>query len=128
MTPSEYLDACKVALTIESDYALAHALGMSRQAITQYRKGQRHPDSYAACKFAITLGIDPATVIADLESQHEKNAGKLKFWRDFVSRAKEAGAGTVRTLGAIFIAFAVAAAVPCANGLDRLFFRRRVAA
>jgi hypothetical protein len=33
------------------------------------------------------LEMDPAQVVADLESQREKNPEKRNFWVDFISRA-----------------------------------------
>ena len=87
MTPNEYLDAAKKALGVSSDYELAKRLEVSKQAMSDYRHGKRSPDSYMIFKLAVTLNLDPATVLADLESQKEQNAKKLDFWKGFLSRA-----------------------------------------
>ncbi|MCK9283977.1 MAG: hypothetical protein M0P39_06805 [Rhodocyclaceae bacterium] len=42
---------------------------------------------YLCTWVAITLDLDPATVIADIESQHEKNPQRAEFWRSFLARA-----------------------------------------
>lgn len=87
MTPSEYLDAAKDALQITTDNELAKRLGSNRFRISAYRKGKEWPDNYIIMKLAITLKADPAMVLADLESQREKNVERAEFWRSFLSRA-----------------------------------------
>lgn len=87
MTPAEYLDAAKAELGIESDNALARRFEVTRQRISAYRKGGVWPDNYIIMKLAITLKLDPATVLADLESQREKDEKRAEFWRSFLSRA-----------------------------------------
>jgi len=37
-------------------------------------------------QIAITLELDPASVIADLESQRDKNPARAAFWRSFLLR------------------------------------------
>ncbi|WP_374279223.1 helix-turn-helix domain-containing protein [Azonexus sp.] len=86
MTPSEYLDAAKQRLNIESDYELAKRLEIPRQYVSAYRKGASI-DNLTAFKLAITLELDPATVLADLESQREKDEKKRGFWTGFMRRA-----------------------------------------
>ena len=87
MTPSEYLNATKKAMQIESDYALAKRLEVNNAMISKMRQGTRTIPTIMATKIAIALNIDPMTVIADLEAQHEKNPRKADFWRSFPSRA-----------------------------------------
>lgn len=87
MKPTEYLDAAKARLNIESDYALAKALELPPQSIPAMRKGTRNVPLDVAFRIAITLEIDPAQVVADLEEQREKNEKRRGFWRSFQSRA-----------------------------------------
>lgn len=87
MTPIEYLDAAKKTIGITSDYELAKRLEVSRQAMSDYRNGKRSPDAYVVFKLAITLNLDPAMVLADLESQKETNEKKRGFWSSFMQRA-----------------------------------------
>lgn len=87
MTPSEYLDAAKKTLGIESDYELSNRLEVSRQEISNIRSGHMAMGNMIAVKVAITLQVDPSQVIADLECQREKNAKKREFWKGFISRA-----------------------------------------
>lgn len=87
MTPSEYLDAAKKTMGIESDNELAKRLETTRQRISGYRSGQQAVKAETAFRLAITLKLDPASVLADLESQQEKNPKRAEFWRSFLSRA-----------------------------------------
>lgn len=105
MTPSEYLDAAKKAMGIESDYELAARFEIPRQYISNYRKTGAI-DTMTAYKIAITLKLDPAQVVADLEGQREKNEKKRAFWASFTSRARIAivAMGLSCTLGWSFSA------------------------
>jgi len=87
MKPSEYLDAAKARINVTSDYEMAKRLGLDRQSIPAMRKGTRAVPLDVAYKLAITLEIDPAQVVADLEQQREKNPQRLEFWKGFTSRA-----------------------------------------
>ena len=87
MTPAQYLDAAKAELAISADNELAKRFDTTRQRISAYRNGSVWPDNYIVMKLAITLKLDPAMVLADLESQREKNHERAEFWRSFLSRA-----------------------------------------
>jgi len=104
MKPTEYLDAAKARLNLPSDYALAKALEMDRQSIPAIRKGERHLPLDVAFRIAITLEIDPAQVVADLEEQREKNAKRRGFWASFSSRAARLSAVLACTLALLLSA------------------------
>lgn len=87
MKPAEYLEAAKARLNIASDYALAKRLGVRPQSMTGYTDGSRNIPLDMAYKLAITLELDPAQVVADLEAQREKNPQRKDFWTGFISRA-----------------------------------------
>lgn len=87
MKPAEYLDAAKTAIGITADNELARRLETTRFRISAYRNGKEWPDNYIVMKLAITLKLDPARVLADLESQREKDPKRAEFWRSFLSRA-----------------------------------------
>jgi anti-sigma-K factor RskA len=87
MKPADYLDAAKARLNIESDYELAKRLEVRNGAISEMRSGSRHVPLDVAYKLAITIELDPALVVADLESQREKNPKRQGFWTGFLSRA-----------------------------------------
>lgn len=87
MKPTEYLDATKARLNIETDYALAKAMDCPSGHISEVRHGKRHVPLDVAFRIAITLELDPAQVVADLEGQREKNTKRRSFWQSFNSRA-----------------------------------------
>ncbi len=104
MTPAEYLDQCKAKMGIESDYELSRRLEIHRGWLPDIRRGKRHMPLDTAYRIAITLELDPAEVVADLESQREKNAKRAEFWRSFTSRARTAAAVLLCTLAWSFSA------------------------
>jgi len=87
MTPNEYLDAAKQALNITSDYELAKRLEIPRSYVPSIRSGKRHVPVDTAFRLAITLNLDPALVVADLECQREAQGKRGDFWKGFLSRA-----------------------------------------
>lgn len=101
MKPNEYLDGAKARLKIASDYELAKRFGVRPNHIAEIRSGKRGTPLEVAFKLAITLELDPAEVVADLESQREKNATRQAFWRSFISHARQAAAVTLCMLAVI---------------------------
>lgn len=88
MTPGEYLDRAKEKMGLKSDYALAKRFEVSNGHMPEYRSGKRALSPYLCAKLAITLELDPAEVIADIEAQREKNPKRAEFWRSFRSHAR----------------------------------------
>ncbi len=123
MKPSEYLDAAKARLNIESDYELAKRLNVKRGPLCQMRQGDRAVPLDVAFKLAITLELDPATVVADLESQREKNPTRRAFWDSFTSHARAAV-----VLVACMLAWSFSGIYEGAAAMHGGFFRRRIRA
>lgn len=73
MNTQQYLDAAKKKLGIESDYALAAHLGMTRQGVSKLRRGVVVMSNTAAAIVAETLDVDLRKVIADLELERGTN-------------------------------------------------------
>lgn len=92
MKPTEYLDKAKIALAVQTDYALAKQLEIPTQRIAEYYKGKAWPDAYACAKIGLALKMDPLEVLADVESQREKKESRREFWRGFIGRSKKAAA------------------------------------
>lgn len=88
MKPADYFDAAKARLNIQSDYELAKRLDMHNGNLADMRKGGRAVPLDVAYRLAITLELDPALVVADLESQREKNEARRAFWSGFISHAR----------------------------------------
>ena len=86
MNPIEYLDAAKTALNVKTDNALAVKMEIHSGVISGIREGKRGIPLELAFKIAITLNLDPARVVADLESQRASKGKRGDFWRGFLSR------------------------------------------
>jgi transcriptional regulator with XRE-family HTH domain len=80
MTQTQYLDAVRRHLHLPSDYALAKRLGLSTQAVSQYRTEQATFDNRAALKVAMALGIDPFVVVVDMEILRAKTPELGVYW------------------------------------------------
>ena len=89
MKTVEYCDAVKGAMGIESHYALAKGLGISKQAITRlYGGGVFSPET--AVKVAAILHLDPLIVIADCEMERAKAPAMRAVWERIAARAAAA--------------------------------------
>lgn len=73
MKAFEWIDRVKNARGIESDYAAAKALGISKQAISTYRSRGSTLDENASITVARLLGITPAGVILDQAAERVKS-------------------------------------------------------
>lgn len=119
MKPADYLDAAKARLNIASDYELAKRLLERPNNMTGYRTGDRNIPLNVAFKLAVILELDPAQVVADLESQREKNPDKRAFWDSFMSRAKSVAVLICVTLAFQFSAICGVQTNPTAGFLRR---------
>lgn len=89
MTPAQYLAACKTKLGHCSDYALAKKWEIDDGYMSKVMRGKRPINAHVAFLIAVTLELDPALVLADIESQQQD--GKAgEFWRSFLLRARQA--------------------------------------
>ena len=79
----ELLDAIKEKKQITSDNALAAELGLRRQRISDYYKGERTPDNFVCKQIAEILGKPLAAVIAAVEADTEKDEARREVWRDY---------------------------------------------
>ena len=80
MDTVQYVDAVRSRLPVTSDYAVAKALGVSKQAVSRYMKGVSHFDDYVAIRVAKMLEIDPLQVIADVNHQRAENPEVKAVW------------------------------------------------
>ncbi|MDD2744271.1 MAG: hypothetical protein PHV02_18590 [Rhodocyclaceae bacterium] len=119
MKPADYLDQAKARLKIDSDYELAKRFAVRPNHIAEVRNGKRGTPLDVAFKLAITLEMDPATVVADLEGQREKNPTRRAFWDSFTSHARAAV-----VLVACMLALSYSAIFEGAAATHGGFFRR----
>jgi len=89
MTPAQYLASCKTKLGHCSDYALAKKWEIDDGYMSKVMRGRRPINAHLAFLIAVTLELDPAYVLADIEAQQQ--TGKAgEFWRGFLSRVRQA--------------------------------------
>lgn len=77
------LNQCREALGARSDYHLAQLLELNRAMISEFRSGNRRPDTYACTRIAQALERDPMEIIAMVEAETAKNEAQREFWRSF---------------------------------------------
>lgn len=80
MNYAELLDRAKAHLNLDTDYKLSKALQIDQGLISAYRTGKRAPDNYAIARFAQVLGMDPWTLLKEVERTTEKNPKRREFW------------------------------------------------
>ncbi len=73
MKTTQYLDAAKKALGIESDYALSVHLGFTRAFMSKLRTGKLVLSNTTAARIAEIIDVDPLKVIADMELERGTN-------------------------------------------------------
>ncbi|EMN5130722.1 hypothetical protein RVV79_003849 [Burkholderia contaminans] len=79
-TTVQYLDAVKRKLGLDSDYAAAKALCLTRAAISKYRLGRAFFDDMSAVRVAEILGIDPMEVISAANAERARDESARSFW------------------------------------------------
>lgn len=86
MKTVDYLKQAKRRLGIESDYALAPHLGVTRSSMSKLANGKTTMSDETALKMAEILGIQPAIVLADMHAEREKNPELQAVWRGLVDK------------------------------------------
>ena len=119
MKQTQYLDAAKKSLEIESDYALAPHLDMTRQAVSKLRNGRLVMSNTTAAKISEITGIPLGRVIADLELER---GGNDQLWR----RIRDAAVVALIYIGAA--SFGVLPQDARASGFNNNLFAARLAA
>jgi len=80
-TTQEYLDAIKARYDLRSDYRLAKFMGITHQAVTQYRtKGTTFSDE-VALKVAELLELPEGKVLADMQAERARSERVKAVWR-----------------------------------------------
>ena len=80
MKTTEYLNAVKTLHSIESDYRLAKVLGLTQQALSNYRNRGTVMDATTALRVAELLNKPPLAVIADTEIERARRPEIKKTW------------------------------------------------
>jgi len=93
------LDQVKKAKGVESDYALAKALEIPKQRISEYYKGRNSPDEFVYLQIAKALNRPYESIQTAVRIEAEKDESRREVWREHLKRIGGIAAGW---LAAIF--------------------------
>lgn len=79
MKIADYLEMAK--MITGSDYETAKRMDVTKQAISNWRRGTSHPDSYACSRLAEILEIPELKVIATNGIETEKSEERREYWK-----------------------------------------------
>lgn len=82
MNTQEYLAEIRSRLSISTDYAIAKALGVSKQAAGNWSKGKSGFDDETARRVAAILDIHPGTVILDMHRERAQSDETRDIWME----------------------------------------------
>ena len=89
-TTVEYLDAVKVELGLQSDYAVSKVLSVTRATVSRYRRGASVFDDEVCFEVAMILDLNPFEVLVASHLERAKDAETkakwLGYWKDFSAR------------------------------------------
>lgn len=85
MNTLEYLRAVKSRLGIESDYALASRLGVTRSAVSKLQQGKVVFGDDVALTVAQILDVNPLVVIAQANAERASTPEMRNRWMDVVT-------------------------------------------
>lgn len=86
-TTLEYLQAVKEKLGIESDYALANALDLTREAISSYKLKKSIMNDDTCAKVAEILEIDVFMLITLANYERSKTEDRKRYWSNLYQTA-----------------------------------------
>lgn len=110
-TISDLLDRIKQLRNLETDSALATALGVSRQTVNNWRQGRNTPDA-VACATIAGLSGEPLNVVIGIAGEQRAVSREEKaVWR------KLAATATLLLAGMLGAAHTPARAAPDGSGL-----------
>ena len=86
MKTQDYLDATKAKIGIQSDYALAKSLDISREYMSQLRSGKRPVSDEVALRIAKLLEVNPIQIIATANAERAKNPEIQAAWTTLMDK------------------------------------------
>jgi predicted transcriptional regulator len=87
---NDLLNRLKAVYGLQSDYALAKKIGISRQAVSKYRTLTRTLDDCVAVEVAELLELNPFQVLASMQlerAERNKDEKMVSIWREYAKRA-----------------------------------------
>lgn len=82
MNTVEYLQQAKKALNIESDYALAKALGVTRSGMSAHMSGKTTMSDQTACRVAAIIGKHAGLVMLDMQRERASTPEQANIWSE----------------------------------------------
>lgn len=92
---NDFLDRAKRGAGIESDYALAQRIGVTRANVSNWRHDRNAPDGRAIIALCALSGDDPEHVAACVQSMRAANDEESELWRRVADRLKQSGAASI---------------------------------
>lgn len=107
---SQIVDALRIRLAVDSDSAVAAALGITHSAISQWRTGRTSMSPDLAVRAAELLGVEPGPLVLVCLAETERRPPLAALYRQLADRL---GRGTRRgrRAAAALVALAVGAAL-----------------
>lgn len=85
MNTHEYLAAIRTKLGITTDYAIAKALGVTKQAAGRWSKGLSGFDDETCKKVAAILEMHPGIVMLDMHRERAQNEETKSLWEEIAA-------------------------------------------
>lgn len=101
-TTNQMLDRIKTDKQITSDYRLAQVLGVTKNAITNYRYGKSSPNDEVGLRMAYLLDEDPGHITACLHAERAQSPEIRQLWERIAMRL-QTGFASVAILSMIAI-------------------------
>lgn len=100
MDVQQLLDAAKKAAGQDTDSGLAKALGVTKQAVSNWRKGAKLPDTVTCATIAGITGIPLAKVLGIVGEARAISREEKAVWRKLAATAMTLLVGLIVTLPA----------------------------
>lgn len=84
----KYLTQLKIKHGGASDYQASVILGISQQAVSRYKQGQRQMNEDVATKMAAELGLDPVKMYAEVRTETAESRESRQFWQRILDMSK----------------------------------------
>jgi transcriptional regulator with XRE-family HTH domain len=111
MEQVELLEKARKKLGVKTDYALAKALGIPNNRISDYLKGSRALDEYAMFKLADVLEEEPVKIMARVLAENARTEDKRLFFKRYFSIA-----GLWIVLGVLSVGYSTSSGNALAGG------------
>lgn len=96
----KWLEAAKRAAGVQSDYALAKALGVGHSRLSMYRSGaSRAMNDDLAMRIADLTGAHPSVILAELHADRAKSEKVRSAWLSLAGLARKYAAVLLVLLG-----------------------------